>query len=52
MEDVVGAGRSEVLKAGIPQAKVELVTDAGHLPMLEQPDVFNAALSRFLGGLS
>lgn len=31
----------------IPQAKLLLVEKAGHMPMLEQPDVFNTAVAAF-----
>jgi pimeloyl-ACP methyl ester carboxylesterase len=31
----------------IPQAELVLVEKAGHMPMLEQPDVFNAAVAAF-----
>ena len=31
----------------IPQAKLLLVEKAGHMPMLEQPDVFNKAVAAF-----
>jgi pimeloyl-ACP methyl ester carboxylesterase len=32
----------------IPQAKLELMDDVGHIPMFETPDRFNALLSRYL----
>lgn len=32
----------------IPSARLEVIDGAGHLPNLEQPEAFNAALSRFL----
>ena len=32
----------------IPGAVLEVIEDAGHLPTLEQPDVTNAALDRWL----
>lgn len=31
----------------IPQAQLVLIEEAGHLPMLEQPDVFNTAVAEF-----
>ena len=32
----------------IADARVELIDGAGHLPMVEQPDAFKAAVERFL----
>lgn len=39
---------SEYLRANIPNSTLEVIEDAGHMVMLEQPDRFNAALERFL----
>ncbi len=36
----------------IPQAKFVLVEKSGHMPMLEQPDVFNMTVITFLKGCS
>ncbi|WP_320046877.1 alpha/beta fold hydrolase [uncultured Ilyobacter sp.] len=36
------------MQAAIPNSRLDLVSDAGHLPPLEQPDVFADALRRFL----
>jgi 3-oxoadipate enol-lactonase len=38
----VMAGLCEV----IPNAKLEIIADAGHLPNIDQPIAFNAALMR------
>ena len=38
---------AEILAKNIPNAKLTIIPDAGHLSNLEQPDAFNAALSRF-----
>jgi pimeloyl-ACP methyl ester carboxylesterase len=35
----------------IPNARLEIIADAGHLPNLEQPDAFNQAMQRFLSTL-
>lgn len=40
------------IAAAIPGAQLEVISDAGHLPNLEQPEQFNAALSAFLERLS
>lgn len=34
-----------------PHMQTELIADAGHLPNLDQPEVFNAVLSEFLAGV-
>src|SRR5205814_9505785 len=43
-EQVAPLGAAVVLKAGIPEAEVRVIPNAGHLPFLEQPAAFNAAL--------
>jgi 3-oxoadipate enol-lactonase len=42
----------QVLAAALPQHKLCMVPEAGHLVNLEQPDAFNNYLLEFLGGLS
>ncbi len=37
------------LLSEIPQAELTLIEQAGHMPMLEQPDAFIAAVMKFLG---
>jgi pimeloyl-ACP methyl ester carboxylesterase len=49
-EQVAPLGCALELKAGIPQAEVKVIPNAGHLPMMEQPGAFNAAVIQFLGG--
>jgi len=39
------------LHAGLPRSRVEVIANAGHLPFLEQPGAFNAAVQRFLAEL-
>ncbi|HXF37254.1 MAG TPA: alpha/beta hydrolase, partial [Actinomycetota bacterium] len=45
---------AEALAAGLPEARLEVIPGAGHLPMLERPEAVNALLSAFadraLGG--
>ena len=36
------------LLAALPQARLTLIERCGHMPMLEQPDVFHAAVAEFL----
>ena len=40
--------RHELMAGMIPGAQLEIVEDAGHLPVLEQPEHTNAALRRWL----
>jgi 3-oxoadipate enol-lactonase len=42
---------SEVLAQGIPDCRLQVIPDAGHLSNLEQPEAFNAALDTFYGSL-
>jgi len=41
-------GYSEELAAGLPDAELHIIPDAGHLANLEQPAAFNACLIGFL----
>ena len=43
---------AEKLAAGIRGATLARIPGAGHLPNIEQPAAFNAALPRFLSGLA
>ena len=40
--------RHELMAELIPDARLEIIEGAGHLPTLEQPDLTNAALARWL----
>ncbi|MDU9004417.1 alpha/beta fold hydrolase [Sedimentitalea todarodis] len=40
--------RHELMASLMPQARLEIIEDAGHLPVLEQPEQTNAALRRWL----
>jgi pimeloyl-ACP methyl ester carboxylesterase len=42
---------SEELAAGIPGARLEVIAQAGHQAPLEQPDVFNRTVGRFIESL-
>jgi pimeloyl-ACP methyl ester carboxylesterase len=41
----------QAMQAAIPGSRLEIIPNAGHLPNLENPDAFNAALRRFLEAL-
>jgi pimeloyl-ACP methyl ester carboxylesterase len=45
---ICGPAAAEILAAGIPGARVELVEDAGHMLFLEQPEAFVHAVQAFL----
>lgn len=47
-DDPISKARTKVLSVRIPKAQTIWIKHAGHLPSLEQPDVFNSALSGFL----
>jgi pimeloyl-ACP methyl ester carboxylesterase len=50
-EQVAPLPAARALKAGIPHAEVAVLPGAGHLPFLEQPAAFNAAVLEFVAGL-
>lgn len=50
-DQIVSDEQTEDLAKGIRGARLETIDDAGHLPNLEQPDVFNRLLARFLAGV-
>lgn len=50
-EQVAPLPAALALKAGIPHAQVRVLPNAGHLPFLEQPAAFNAALQEFIASL-
>jgi len=45
---VVDPDQWKVLLKGIPQARIEVLTDSGHFPMLDEPDHFASLLKDFL----
>jgi pimeloyl-ACP methyl ester carboxylesterase len=49
--DAAAIEASRVLEAGLPDARLELIADAGHVVNLAQPANFNAVLREFLDGL-
>jgi 3-oxoadipate enol-lactonase len=42
---------AEAMQARITQARLRIIDDAGHLPNIEQPEAFNAALEQFIASL-
>lgn len=51
-EQVAPLPAARALKAGIPHADLCVLPNAGHLPFLEQPAAFNAAVLEFVAGLA
>lgn len=47
-DGLVPRAHAEALQAGIPGARLEVMPEAGHLPMLERPEAFVALVERFL----
>jgi pimeloyl-ACP methyl ester carboxylesterase len=43
---------SQYLASGIPNARMVEIPDAGHMVMLERPDLFNAAIAEFCLAIS
>ena len=41
---------AQAWQAAIPGAKLVTIPKCGHVPQIEQPDAFNAALEEFIGG--
>lgn len=48
-EDIITPpNESAALAEGIPDSRLAVIPDAGHFPMLEQPEMFNLVLDEFL----
>jgi len=50
-EQVAPLPAARALAGEIPNARLRVIPNAGHLPFLEQPALFNAALLEFIGSL-
>ena len=46
--DAPSVAASRALAAALPRARLEIISGAGHVVNLQQPQPFNAALLRFL----
>jgi pimeloyl-ACP methyl ester carboxylesterase len=49
-DNIVDPRQVEVLAAGVPQARIEIMNGSRHFPMLDEPEQFNALLKSFLDG--
>ncbi|MEZ4592277.1 MAG: alpha/beta hydrolase, partial [Chloroflexota bacterium] len=47
-DQLIPVSEAEAMFKAIPNAELVIVPDAGHLPNLEQPDIFNDAVIDFL----
>jgi pimeloyl-ACP methyl ester carboxylesterase len=47
---LIPRAHGDAFVSGIPNARLEVIPDAGHSPMQEQPDAFFAAMDAFLAG--
>jgi pimeloyl-ACP methyl ester carboxylesterase len=47
-DQIISLGESETMESGIPNSRLEVVTHAGHLLNMEQPDAFNKSAFNFM----
>jgi 3-oxoadipate enol-lactonase len=50
-EQVAPLHQAQALLRGLPHAELRVLPGCGHLPFLEQPALFNAAVQEFIGSL-
>jgi pimeloyl-ACP methyl ester carboxylesterase len=46
---LIAPAYAEAFRERLPDARVALIAQAGHLPMVEQPEAFDATIEQFLG---
>ncbi|TYO97116.1 pimeloyl-ACP methyl ester carboxylesterase [Geothermobacter ehrlichii] len=51
LDVAVPLGHSQLLAGQLPQARLEVIPQAGHMANLEQPELFSSVLCDFLAGL-
>ncbi|WXG43582.1 MAG: alpha/beta hydrolase [Promethearchaeati archaeon SRVP18_Atabeyarchaeia-1] len=49
-DDLLPLSMAQFLQQSIKGSKLEVISDSGHMPMLEQPEKFNEAILKFLRG--
>lgn len=47
---IVHPRQYEPLRAGVPQARIEILPDSGHFPMLDEPEKYLGLIKSFLDG--
>ena len=50
-DQIIPLSESEAMAAGIKNARLQVVPDAGHLPNLEQPQLFNSLIDKFMASI-
>ena len=50
-DQLIPVSEAEAMAAAVPDGRLVIIPDAGHLPNLEQPDAFNDAVIDFLEAL-
>ena len=50
-DQIIAAGEAEILDSEIPDSKLVMVPDAGHMLNMEQPEIFNHEVARFLDSI-
>jgi pimeloyl-ACP methyl ester carboxylesterase len=48
-DQIIPVQEAEAMQRAIPGSQIEILPNAGHLLNLEQPEMFNHAVRRFLG---
>jgi|SRR3990172_4628433 len=51
-DQIIPTTESLAMKNSIPNAELAVIDNAGHLPNMEQPEIYNQAVLRFLNALS
>jgi pimeloyl-ACP methyl ester carboxylesterase len=50
-DQIISMDESRTMHTGIQNSQLEIIPDAGHLPNLEQPKVFNRSVASFLSSI-
>jgi proline iminopeptidase len=49
LDIICGPAQAEPILDGLPNGELALIPDCGHMPVLESPDIYRAAVTRWLG---
>jgi pimeloyl-ACP methyl ester carboxylesterase len=50
-DQIIPTSEADAMHAAIEGSRLEIIPNAGHLPNLEQPELFNHSVENFLSGL-
>jgi len=50
-DQIINLTESEIIQSGIPNSRLEIIPDAGHMVNLEQPGIFNNSTVNFLASI-